>query len=313
MDSSSVSPRVTVVTATYNRPEVLRYAIDSVRRQTYQDWEHVIVGDACSDETATLVESYGDPRLRYINRSVHFGEQSGPNNDGVAAARGELIAYLNHDDLWFADHLDSLTAHLDALQADLVHAPRIEVDASGVVRCGVTNAKLRYAPSQFVPASLWLVKRDLLTELKGWRAARSIHASNPSQDFLVRAWRKKKLLACVPRMTAIILASGGRRGAYLRRDASQHADLFARMNDPAFREQLLTETVLAAEREAADLRAAAKPWPARLNLLADRLMMMARLHPDAVRNRLQRRPKGHWIAQLRQFRGLPPVPEGGTE
>jgi hypothetical protein len=202
---------------------------------------------------------------------------------------------------------------MDELRADLVHAPRIEVDASGVVRCGVTNAELRYAPSQFVPASLWLVRRDVVMQLKGWRAARSIHASNPSQDFLVRAWRKTKLVACVPRITAIILASGGRRGAYLRRDASQHADLFARMNVRGFREQFLTDAVLAAEREAAGLRAAARPWPARLNQLADRVLAIARLHPDAVRNRLRRRPKGHWIAQLRQYRGLPPAPDGGTE
>jgi hypothetical protein len=302
------APRVSIITATYNRPEVLRYAIDSVRRQTFGDWEHVIVGDACSEETGALVESYRDPRLRYINREQHFGEQAGPNNDGCAAARGDLIAYLNHDDLWFPDHLASLTAHLDASGADLVHAPYVSVDAVGAVRCGVTNVKLRYKPSHFVPASLWLITRELLTFLRGWRPARKIHASNPSQDLLVRAWRNKKAIVCVPRVTALILASGGRPGAYVRRDASQHAELFARMEQPEFREQLLTDMALTVVREAAEKATVAPSWSAAVNHLADRLLIAARLHPDAVRNRLRGRPKGQWIAHLREFRGLPPVP-----
>lgn len=106
-----------------------------------------------------------------MNRAHNFGEQSRPNNDGLAMATGELIAFLNHDDLWFPDHLASLVAARDALRADLVYAPPVEVDAHGVPRCGLTNAAFRYDPSHFVPASLWLLTRDLAHELGGWRPA----------------------------------------------------------------------------------------------------------------------------------------------
>jgi glycosyltransferase involved in cell wall biosynthesis len=303
-------PRVSVITATYNRPEVLHWAIECVRGQTYPDWEHIVVGDACTDDTEARVRGFGDVRLRFVNRARNFGEQSGPNNDGLALARGELIAYLNHDDLWFPDHLASLVAELDALGADLVHAPLVGVDASGVGRCGVTNAELRYDPSHFVPASLWLLRRTLATELGGWRPAREIHASNPSQDFLVRAWRRGKLIACAPRVTALILASGGRPSAYVTRDGSQHAALFAAMQGADFRERLLTRMVFDGAREAAVWRRGARgaaTWA------VDRLLIAARLHPDAVRNRLAGRPQGHWIAHLRAFRGLPPTSAGGTE
>src|SRR5687767_6439904 len=137
-------PRISVITATYNRPEVLRFAIESVRRQTLSNWEHIIVGDACSDETEALVRSIDDPRVRFVNRSRNFGEQSGPNNDGLRLATGELVAYLNHDDLWFPDHLASLAAERDAVDADLVFAPPVGVDARGVPRCGLTHPQLRY-------------------------------------------------------------------------------------------------------------------------------------------------------------------------
>jgi glycosyltransferase involved in cell wall biosynthesis len=307
MRHGSTVPRVSVITATYNRSEVLRYAIESVRRQTYRDWEHIIVGDACTDGSEALVRSFDDARLRFVNRAENFGEQSRPNNDGVALAQGELIAYLNHDDLWFPDHLASLTAALHESRADLVHAPLVGVDAHGMARCALTNTELRYDPSHFVPASLWLHTRALAVELGGWRPASRIHASNPSQDFLVRAWRRGKLIACVPRVTALILPSGGRPDSYVKHDAWQHATLFSAMEAPDYRERLLTRMVLESERERARLELGARQWRGATEYLIDRLLIAARLHPDAVRNRLAGKPKGHWIAHLRAFRGLPPL------
>ena len=305
-------PRVSVITATYNRSEVLRYAIDSVRRQSCRDWEHIVVGDACTDDTEALVRSYDDPRLRFFNRARNFGEQTGPNNDGLAAASGELVAYLNHDDVWFPDHLTSLIEERDRLDADLVYAPFVNVDAQGIARCGLTNAELRYDPSHLVPASLWLLRRTLAAQLGGWRPASEIHASNPSQDFLVRAWRHGKLIACAPRVTALILSSGGRPNAYRSRDASEHAALFSAMAAPDFRERLLTRMVLETERDAT-LGRGARDWRRAAGRAIDTLLIAARLHPDAVRNRLAGRPKGHWIAHMRAFRGLPPSSPGKSE
>ena len=60
-------PLVSVVTATYNRSHVLRAAITALRRQTLADWEQIIVGDACSDDTGRVIASFADPRLRFVN------------------------------------------------------------------------------------------------------------------------------------------------------------------------------------------------------------------------------------------------------
>src|SRR6185295_3965160 len=152
------------------------------------------------------------------------------------------------------------------------YAPLVGVDACGVARCGLTNSVLRYDPSHFIPASLWLLRRALAEELEGWRPARQIYASNPSQDFLVRAWRRGKLIACAPRVTALNLASGGRPDAYVTHDASQHATLFAAMAAPGFREQLLTRIVLDTERELTRLQPAARTLRGTTLRIIDRLL-----------------------------------------
>ena len=63
---ADTEPLVTVRIATYNRAEtVCERALASVRRQTYERWEAVVVGDACTDDTAARVATIGDPRIRF--------------------------------------------------------------------------------------------------------------------------------------------------------------------------------------------------------------------------------------------------------
>jgi glycosyltransferase involved in cell wall biosynthesis len=78
-------PRVSVITATYNRSRVLRHTIASVIAQDFADWELLVVGDAGTDDTADVVASFRDPRIRFFSLPQNVGEQSGPNNAGVAA------------------------------------------------------------------------------------------------------------------------------------------------------------------------------------------------------------------------------------
>ena len=92
IDTHTISPRdqtsrkmsISIITATYNRSNLLAYAINSVLRSTYEDWELIVVGDACTDDTESVVNAFGDPRIQFYNLEENFGEQSGPNNIGFS-------------------------------------------------------------------------------------------------------------------------------------------------------------------------------------------------------------------------------------
>jgi glycosyltransferase involved in cell wall biosynthesis len=118
--TTNIKPRVTVVIATYNRASTLRYAIESVLWQTFRNFELWIIGDACTDNTDAVVSSFlHDPRIHWHNLPVNSGYQSKPNNEGIRRARGEYIAYLNHDDIWLPNHLEALVDHMDRSKADI--------------------------------------------------------------------------------------------------------------------------------------------------------------------------------------------------
>ncbi len=97
------SPTVSVIIPTYNRRALLTEAIDSVLRQTFQDFELVVVDDGSTDGTRDAVISFDDPRVRYL-----FQTNAGvaaARNWGVASSRAPLIAFLDSDDTWMPEKL----------------------------------------------------------------------------------------------------------------------------------------------------------------------------------------------------------------
>src|SRR3954462_14398587 len=110
----AAAPRVTIVLATYNWSAVLPFSIGSALDQSFRDFELIVVGDGCTDDAREVVAAIGDPRVEWGDLPANGGHQSGPNNEGLRRARGELIAYLGHDDLWLPHHLACLVAAIDA-------------------------------------------------------------------------------------------------------------------------------------------------------------------------------------------------------
>lgn len=296
------TPAVSIVCATYNRSDVLANAIRSVIGQTRTDWELIVVGDACTDDTADVVASFDDQRIRFVNRSENAGEQSQPNNDGMALARGALRAYINHDDLWMPEHLEVATALLERRSdVDLAVAGRIDVDEDGSILVQDRRMFLNDKAIDSPPASTWVFRAELVDRIGPWNSAFALRLF-PSTDWLLRALDGGAVVAETGTQTVVMMASGQRTGAYL---ATPVTDL-------AIAERVLREgraglAGLPSARPDPVLRRAIGVvwWPTALAL--------ARLgvHPFVVRvgiiDLLTRTGRGARIRSLRARRGLDPA------
>jgi glycosyltransferase involved in cell wall biosynthesis len=125
---ASDMPLVSIVTPTYNRKPYLRWTINSLRNQTYPNIEHIVVDGASTDGTLDL--------LREVEPTYRMRWTSGPDagmyhaiNAGLAEATGEILAYLNSDDLYFPWTVQTI---VDAFQAnpeaDFIYGDAIAVD-----------------------------------------------------------------------------------------------------------------------------------------------------------------------------------------
>jgi glycosyltransferase involved in cell wall biosynthesis len=99
-------PLVSVIVPTRDRVELLPRALESVVDQSYANWELIVSDDSTGDETAALIGTPDDPRVRYLRGGPSSG--SAARNRGTAAARGELIAYLDDDNRMHPNWLKSV-------------------------------------------------------------------------------------------------------------------------------------------------------------------------------------------------------------
>jgi GT2 family glycosyltransferase/glycosyltransferase involved in cell wall biosynthesis/Flp pilus assembly protein TadD len=104
-------PKVSVVVPTYNRPDRLGEALASVLTQTYQDLEIIVVNDGGLD-AETTVAALNDGRITYIKHDRNRG-LAASRNTGLRAAKGQYIAYLDDDDRYLPDHLETLVTCLE--------------------------------------------------------------------------------------------------------------------------------------------------------------------------------------------------------
>ena len=110
-----LSPRVSVLIATYNRATLLSRAIESIRLQNFNELEIIIVDDGSTDNTEKVAREWQqrDDRIKYI-RSNHIGRIAKISNLGLSRANGEYIAILDDDDSWaMTDKLKKQVEFLD--------------------------------------------------------------------------------------------------------------------------------------------------------------------------------------------------------
>ncbi|QPM67313.1 glycosyltransferase family 2 protein [Atribacter laminatus] len=121
----NVKPTVSVIIPTYNRAHLIDRAIQSVLNQTYQDFELIIVDDGSSDNTEEVVKKIQDNRIYYYKHDKNKGG-SAARNTGISLAKGEYIAFLDSDDLWYQDYLSRQVSTIELSLPDV-----------GMVCCGI--------------------------------------------------------------------------------------------------------------------------------------------------------------------------------
>lgn len=123
-------PRVSVLLTTYNRPQMLAEAINSVLTQTCQDFELIILDDNSPPDLGminVLMPVWGHPKVRIYKDDVQPGERAARvryavlANIGLALARGEYVTYLCDDDLYLPERLDMMVSRLDEGDCQVVY------------------------------------------------------------------------------------------------------------------------------------------------------------------------------------------------
>lgn len=242
-------PLISIVTATYNSSHYLDYAIRSVLASTYDNWEMIIVGDHCTDNTQQVVESFSDSRLHFFNLPSNSGQQATPNNFGVARASGDYLCFLNQDDMFLPGHLEKMLSLMQDPSIDLVLARYAVIEPFDpgqnplvyeVSNGGPALDEVRYLPNRFHVASSWFMRRKVAKEYGEWRTEDRTSVP-PSQDWLFRAWRRGCHVFCNDEVTLVALLSGSRNKSYAKTLAAEHQVIFPLLKDPGISQELMAK------------------------------------------------------------------------
>jgi glycosyltransferase involved in cell wall biosynthesis len=278
-----VSPRVTVILSTYNRANVLPFSIGSVLGQAFTDFELLVIGDACTDESEDVVRAITDPRVAWINLPQRTGYQSGPNSEGLRRARGAIVAYLGHDDLWLPNHLEVLTTALDAgaawgyamtLYVDPVRAPY-----------AMPARSWSYRPGRGISPTTLAHRRDAVAAAGGWRMPDETGSTNPDTDLWTRMTRAHGSPLLVRRLTSVRFPAVLRPDVYRTRPSEEQARW--------------SERISSLEDPEAAFLAEAGPAPRRRSFLALRSLVYRIIHRTPRKTAAQR------IREYQRFKGVP--------
>ncbi len=164
----TAQPTVSVVVPAYNPGPYLRLALDSVAAQTYPHWEAIVVDDGSTEDLGWVDDV--DPRIRRVRQDN--GGLSAARNTGVRESTGELIAFLDADDLWLPDKLARQVDAFNDPTLALVSTGFTIVDDEGAhVSAGFTGYADSYEEllqGNGICASTVVVRRSVLDEVGGF-------------------------------------------------------------------------------------------------------------------------------------------------
>lgn len=180
-------PLISIIIATYNAEKTLENALRSVKNQSFQNWECIIVDGASQDNTIQIVEKYADMDSRFHWISEPDKGIYDAFNKGWKISKGEWIYYLGADDELLPDGLLNLICNLDLLKYDVVYGKvkRIFLDGSSTESNAVGHQSLPY--KMLACHQAIITRRSLIESLGGFDTDFKIIAD---KEFYVRTHLK---------------------------------------------------------------------------------------------------------------------------
>lgn len=266
------APLVSVITPTYNRRALLPRALESIKAQRYPSVEMVVVNDA-GEDIRDIVDRFGG---RIVVREANGGHGAALN-DGIAQARGEYVAFLDDDDVFFPDHIASLVDGVASARAKAAHS-----NALMAVR-GAPDEVVGFSPGQingvdleealvvcpFLGMIAALIHRDVFAELGGFDAG---IAPNDDYEMVLRIALRYDW-AHVDRITCL-WSYGGEYTHWLQKTGVAYAGLY----EEAYKRHPFPDRPLLAARRRQFVESIRATSGIRLNVVGTRLEQPAHLH-----------------------------------
>lgn len=148
--------KATVLIPTHNHGELIKFAINSVLKQTLQDFELIIIGDGAPEVTINILKDYAakDQRIQYF--LFPKGERNGElyrHQILQQYSRGEIVCYLSDDDIWLTTHLETMYAALK--EADMANTLQVKDDTKGNLIAGVIDLAMPHYRKKLLSTTEW--------------------------------------------------------------------------------------------------------------------------------------------------------------
>lgn len=152
-------PKVSVVLITYNQQDYVGKTIESVLNQSYQNFEIIIADDSSTDETAKVIKSYKDKRIKYVKTDYNIGI-NGNLNLAVSKASCDIVAPISGDDKWRKNYLERIVECFEKMSdIDVLHSGLCVIDKDDEYIKG-QNEYFYYVPNRTNEENLYIAFMD---------------------------------------------------------------------------------------------------------------------------------------------------------
>lgn len=167
------SALVSVITPCFNASSTISQTIDSVLKQTYGNWEMLIIDDCSTDESADIIKKYckEDARIKYFKTENSTGSPSIPRNIGIDNAKGQYIAFLDADDLWLPEKLEKQVKFMESNEYNLSYSFYEKMDWQGnrenrIIKTRDVTTYNKLLKSNSIPCLTAMIRKDVIGETR---------------------------------------------------------------------------------------------------------------------------------------------------